>query len=217
MLELNVSEILDEPRKVKPPGESLPFRYIPLEVIKTAKDCVNKENFSGCAEYILNAFYVFRRTVNRGLFAPHYANEGAYEWPPPAKFSWGESKIVHAVGEFIEGEIPRKSKKAIIESRDGGRINKKTIDPLTGFMRERFREFVSGKDDFEMVFKYRIEDISKVEGLFSNEWQNQSLGKYVCPLYRFVVECTDGRIDNDKGAEMMVNFLNNIEKDKLRF
>ena len=169
--------------------------------------------FSELQRYIKNAFYVFRRTVNRYLLAPHYAVDGAYEWPVPSKFSWGDLKIVNAVGEFLEGEIPRKNDNVKVEVREGEWVNQKEVDPLTGFMKESSREFVSGKDDFEEVFKYRIEDISRVGYVFSNDWQNSSLRKYVCPLSRFITNHSRGEISEQKGSWMMTNFLKNIARE----
>ncbi len=50
MLELTVSEILEESRKVKNSAGNLPVRYLPVEVVRKAKEVIEKGDFLGAAK-----------------------------------------------------------------------------------------------------------------------------------------------------------------------
>jgi len=80
MLELSVSEILEKREEACP--KQFEFRYLPLEVIASAKvHLSNAGKIDETLRYIQYAFNIYRDTVNREMFAPHYLYAGAYQWP----------------------------------------------------------------------------------------------------------------------------------------
>jgi len=212
MLELTVPEILKEIVGDRTPRQNLHFRYIPLQVIARAKKHLEKTKDSvETAKYILYSFYVYRETVNRDMFAPHYPYFGAYQWPSPVGFSWGNINAVCAIGESVYGDIPRKEKGIIIQTQENGKIIETSLNPETGTSETKIRDLINGKDNLREVLKYKV-DTSKTEAIMSNVWQNESLEKYVCPLYNFVFNCLEGRTKKEKALEILRNFLSNSKR-----
>lgn len=212
MLELSVLEIFRELDRDRIPRKELPIRYLPLQVIARAKKHLKKtKDALETAKYVLYSFYVFRETVNRDMFAPHHPYFGAYQWPTPSKFSWGNINAVCAIGESIHGNIPEKEKGVIIQTRENGKIIETILVPEKRTQKTNIRDIVHGKDNLREVLEYRV-DISKTDAFLSNWWQHKSLEEYVSPLHKIAVGCHEGRISKKEAAEKIDNLLDRYKK-----
>jgi len=209
MLELTVSEIEEKTRGV----ERIPleyFRYIPQEVADTAQRLLDSNNLEKSLRYIENAFYIYRESVCCSFFAPHYLINGAHEWPPPAKFQWSNFEAVILGGEYIHGPIPETNSKVRITSESDKKIEETIIEK--GEVSKIVREAIPGKDNFKEIFKYRIEDLTKIGFLWSMDWQNDALKAYANPIYWILNDFLSGALgENDAKKHFQFN-LDNLKK-----
>ena len=78
------------------------FRYVPKCMIEQSRsDLIIHEDPVRISNYIINAFYTYRATVNRGFYAPHVFVDGVYEWPSNAHFDWADIDAVTTFGDAI--------------------------------------------------------------------------------------------------------------------
>lgn len=175
-------------------SRNLPFRYIPKEIVSTAKEHLNKTgDVEKVLRYIENSFYIYRECVNRNMFAPHYDVDDAYEWPKPVKFSWSSIDSVILGGEYVYRRIPSIDNKIRIETPVTGGIEVKEIDTKTGFVKDSIRDIIPGKDDLNKTLKYNIESLNKIGVIFSDWWQNASLKDYANPIYFLLTDLLNGK------------------------
>jgi hypothetical protein len=188
----------------------LPFRYLPREIVQTAKTHLGKtDDADKVLRYILNSFYVYRECVNRDFFAPHYEVDNEYEWPKPVEFSWSDIETVISGGEFLHGKIPREEKGIIIETQLRDKTEVRIINPETGKIKRYFRENISR--DVDKTLKYNIESLSKIRILFSEFWQIASLKHYANPFYYLLDNFLNGKKTKEDTRNCLINRLNDLE------
>jgi len=214
MLGLSISEIIERGEESRP--QPLPFRYLPLEVIASAKVHLTKTGKTDeTLRYVLYSYYTYRDTVNRDMLAPHYLYLGAYQWPRPARFSWANVNAVIVIGESIFGEIPNNRSEVVIETQEKGGITTKRVNPETGITKSDIRNIVQGRDNLNEVLKYRIKDMSRISFLFCNDWQLSSLDAYANPFYFFLKDYLEGKYEEKRAKEMLENALRNLRRMKI--
>lgn len=162
-------------------------------------------------KYILNAFYIYRETVNRGFFAPHVFVDGAYEWSSNVHFSWSDIAAVISFGEPAYNTNDSNIIK--IEAIHDGKMHSKTIRRgITGIVEDTVvRDIISSRDEIHKLFKYSIDSLSDVSVLFSDMWQNASLETYVNPITRAIHAFKNGRIDKETIDIGLIEYIRTLE------
>jgi len=161
-----------------------PFRYLPKCVLETSKNnfIVNGDSMR-ILDYILNSFYIYRETVNKGFFAPHVLVDSAYEWPQNNYFEWSDIDEVLLLGKKLSN--PNNSNSIIrIETLENNKLySRNIIKGVDGIVSKVVsRDIDPYLDKMNALFKYKINNLSEINLLFSDDWQNYSLKKYVAPV-----------------------------------
>lgn len=209
MLELSASEMNERAKEGS--NKNLPFRFVPLEIVKAAQTHLEKTtDIEKVLSYILNSFYIYGESVCTELLAPHHEVNETFEWPKPAKFSWSNIKAVILGGEYVYGELFEKDE-IKIERRGQDKIKVVSINPKTNTEEEYLRDFISGKDNLNETLKYKINEMSKVGFLFQMDWQNKSLETYANPTYFLLEGFLEGKIEKEKVRSMLGNALIYLE------
>jgi hypothetical protein len=169
--ELSVPEIIrkfyDSP---KSQSNSQPVRLVPASVVAEAENYFAKtEDVEKTWKYVLAAFHIYRESVCHGIFAVHYPNNGAFEWPTPKKFSWNNMDAVLIGGEAVHTPI------------DDGKVHVTAND-----------------DEFARGMIYVVEDPGRALLLDQNRWQNASLSAYAHPISRDLEALLKGKISQDE-------------------
>jgi len=189
-MNLSIDEILDSTQGNKswcPPNAQ--FRYLPKSILHASKiDFIINGDPSRVLEYICNAFYIYRETVNTKMFAPHVLMDDAYEWPSSIYFEWSNVDDVTSLGSKIHQHS---------NSRNDIRVESPT------------------NNEMHKSFKYDIKDINKVSVLFSDMWQNASLQKYVAPLASTLMYLKNGKIPPDAVGNGLIEYLEALDNDRM--
>jgi len=107
-MELSTREIvnrINDNKFVNAPNA--PFRYLPKCILDTARNnFIINGNSIRTLDYILNSFYIYRKTINDEFFAPHVLVNGAYEWPKNSCFEWSDMESVLSLGYMSISDVP---------------------------------------------------------------------------------------------------------------
>jgi len=186
-----------------------PIRPVPKTVVLAAQCYLEKTgDVEKVLRYIENAFYVYRATVLYNIVAPHYKVDGVYEWPTPVKISWNSIDDVITLGEYVHEPLPKnvriiarriyrnrieeKQKKIISSVNPDGSVSQTEKENVV------VKDKVSGKDDLDTKFKYKIYNLEEVGFIFQTYWQSVSLKNYVNPIHWLVKDLVEEKVSADQ-------------------
>lgn len=152
------------------------FRPIPTIVQQKALAHLEIGDLEGALAYVNDAFFVYRETVCKQFLAPLVKVGDVYEWPTPAKFSWGHTAIVNTLGEYFS---PQRPGIAVITGKEGDKVIEAKIDlnGLQARQEEHVRDAQDLRDHADRCFLYRVVP-STVGFVNQRTWQGICLAQF---------------------------------------
>ncbi len=192
----------------------VPFRLMPAKLLDATEKLLDETgDIALVLETLWAAFEIYRNCVNKGdITAPlTRAEDGVYEWPKPAIFTWDNLEAVRLTGFALGGNKTTGGPKVSVIVEEGGKIFKKTRDVHTGDLIEEEVSAMAAKP--HELFQFEVDRLADVRFVNPQGWQKTSLRSFATSLSRFTDLACEGRLNVEHARTFLDSLFTGVRKD----